>query len=93
MRGGNLTNCAVQLLELLFSLDGKSDIIIFPEGTSIAAHAGPKVVYEIGIGEETICVKATPDFYAQTLDEYVYLLIGECQSHGSKNPMQQYNLQ
>ena len=86
MRGGNLTNCAVQLLELLFSLDGKSDIIIFPEGTSIAAHAGSKVVYEIGIGEETICVEATPDFYAQTLDEYVYLLIGECQSRGSKNP-------
>ena len=86
MRGGNLTNCAVQLLELVFSLDGKSDIMVFPEGTSTAAHAGSKVVYEIGIGEETICVEATPDFYAKEADEYIYLLIGECQSSGSKDP-------
>ena len=86
MRGGNLTSCAVQLLELVFSLDGKSDIMIFPEGTSTAADAGSKVVYEIGIGEETICVEATPDFYAKEADEYIYLLIGECQSSGSKDP-------
>ena len=43
-------------------------------------------MHEIGIGEETICVEATPDFYAQTPDEYIYLLIGECQSSGSKDP-------
>jgi hypothetical protein len=86
MRGGNLTNCAVQLLELVFSLDGKSDIMVFPEGTSTAAHGGSKVVYEIGIGEETVCVEATHDFYAKKPNEYIYLLIGECQSSGSKYP-------
>jgi hypothetical protein len=86
MMGGNLTNCAVQLLELVFSLDGKSDISVFSEGASTAAHGGSKVVYEIGIGEETICVEGTPDFYAETPDEYIYLLIGECQSSSSKDP-------
>ena len=34
---------------------------------------------------ETICVEATPDFYART-PEFVYLLIGECESAGSKDP-------
>jgi hypothetical protein len=86
MMGGNLTNCAVQLLELVFNLDGKSDISVFSEGASTAAHGGSKVVYEIGIGEETLCVEATPDFYAETPDEYIYLLIGECQSSGSNDP-------
>ena len=88
MKGGNLTNCGVELLKLIFSLGGKKDIMVCPEGTSTAAHAGSKVVYEIGIGEETMCVEATPDFYARTF-EYVYLLIGECESSGSKYPLVQ----
>ena len=85
MKGGNLTNCGVQLLKLIFHLGGKENIMVCPEGSSTAAHAGSKVVYEIGIGEETICVEATPDFYARMF-EYVYLLIGECESSGSKYP-------
>ena len=85
MKGGNLTNCGVELLKVIFSLSGKMDILVCPEGTSTAAHGGSKVVYEMGIGEETICVEATPDFYVRT-HEYVYLLIGECQSSGSKYP-------
>ena len=88
MKGGNLTNCGVELLKVIFSQSGKTDILVCPEGTSTAAHAGSKVVYEMGIGEETICVEATPDFYART-HEYVYLLMGECQSSGSKYPMVQ----
>ena len=86
MKGGNLTNCGVELLKVIFSLAGKTDILVCPEGTSTAAHAGSKVVYEMGIKEKTICVEATPDFYARTCNEYVYLLIGECQSSGSKYP-------
>ena len=86
MKGGNLTNCGVELLKVIFSLAGKTDILVCPEGTSTAAHAGSKVVYEMGIKEETICVEATPGFYARTCNEYVYLLIGECQSSGSKYP-------
>ena len=86
MKGGNLTNCSVELLKVIFSQSGKTDILVCPEGTSTAAHAGSKVVYEMGIGEETICVEATPDFYARTFNEYVYLLIGECQSAGSNYP-------
>ena len=87
MKGGNLTNCGVELLKLIFKLGGTENIMVCPEGTSTAAHAGSKVVYEIGIGEKTICVEATPDFYARTLKfEYVYLLIGECESSGSKYP-------
>ena len=85
MKGGNLANCGVELLKVIFSQSGKTDILVCPEGTSIAAHAGSKVVYEMGIGEETICVEATPDFYARA-HEYIYLLIGECQSTGSKYP-------
>ena len=86
MKGGNLTNCGVELLKLIFNLGGKTNIMVCPEATSTAAHGGSKVVYEIGIGEETICVEATPDFYARRLSEYVYLLIGECESSGSKDP-------
>ena len=85
MKGGNLTNCGVELLKLIFKLGGKTNIMVCPEGTSTAVHAGSKVVYEIGIGEKTICVEATHDFYARTF-EYVYLLIGECESSGSRYP-------
>ena len=61
--------------------------MVCPEATSTPAHAGSKVMYEIGIGEETIlCVEATPNFYARRLSEYAYLLIGECESSGSKDP-------
>ena len=62
------------------------NIMVCPEATSTAAHGGSKVVYEIGIGDEIICVKATLDFYARRLSEYIYLLIGECESAGSKYP-------
>ena len=86
MMGGNLTNCGVELLKLIFNLGGKKNIMVCPEATSTPTHAGSKVVYEIGIGEETICVEATPDFYARRLSEYIYLLIGECESSGSKDP-------
>jgi hypothetical protein len=89
MKGRNLTNCGVELLKLIFSLGGKKNIMVFPEGTSTAAHGDTKqVVYEISIGsrEETLCIEATPDFYARRFSEYVYLLIGECESSGSKDP-------
>ena len=86
MKGGNLTNCGVELLKLIFDFGGKTNIMVCPEATSTAAHGGSKVVYEIGVEEETICVEATPDFYARRLSEYVYLLIGECESSGSKDP-------
>ena len=88
MKGGNLTNCGVELLKLIFNFGGKMNMImVCPEATSSAADGsrGSKVVYEIGVGEETICVEATPDFYARTF-EYVYLLIGECESSGSRYP-------
>ena len=85
MKGRNLTNCGVELLKLIFNLGGKENIMVCPEATSTAAHAGSKVVYEIGIREETVCVEATPDFYARTFG-YVYLLIGECEFTGSKYP-------
>ena len=86
MKGGNLTNCGVELLKLIFNFGGKKNIMVCPEAKTNAAKAGSKVVYEIGIGEKTICVEATPDFYARRLSEYVYLLIGECESSGSKYP-------
>ena len=85
MKGGNLTNCGVELLKVIFSLSGRQDIMVCPESTSSAAHAGSKVVYEIGVGEKSEIVEATPDFYARTF-EYIYLLIGECESSGSKHP-------
>ena len=85
MKGGNLTNCGVELLEVIFSLSGKTGIMVSSESTSNAAYASSKVVYEIGIGEKNEIVEATPDFYARTF-EYVYLLIGECESSGSKDP-------
>ena len=57
MRGGNLTNCGMELLKLIFELGGKKNITVPPEleGTSTTAHADSKKVYEIGIGEETMC--------------------------------------
>ena len=49
--------------------------MVCPEGTSTAAHAGSKVVYEIGIGEKTICVEATPDFMQGPLSMFICSLV------------------
>ena len=81
---GNLT---IYLLTFIICTKaGLTNIQIQPEAKSDVGSAGSKVVFSIGYGEQHLTVESTPDFYTSNQAPLVYLIIGEVESVGSKDP-------
>lgn len=84
---GNLTNLTVYLLTFIIRTKaGLTNIQIQPEAKSDVGAAGSKVVFSFGCGEQYLTVESTPDFYIRNQAPLVYLVIGEVESVGSKDP-------
>jgi len=86
---GNLTNIGIEILKyILHDKAGFRNLQIQPEAKSTitATSAGSKVVYTMEDKNGTLTVEATPDFYVQKFAPIVYIIIGETESSGSKDP-------
>lgn len=87
---GNLTNIAIWLLQYILQT-GLTDLQVQAKVKSDASvdAAGSKVVVNFGCGEHSLTVEATPDFYVRKQAPIMYLMIGEVESKGSKDPEMQ----
>lgn len=89
MYSGNLGNIAVELVKLILNVQ-VSNIYRYNQKVNLKRGVASKVTYIFGSEDEALCVEGTPDFYARTTHPFhpkiVFLLIGECESHGSDYP-------